>query len=431
MSVLNGQRVDVLAGLVERARNRLDRVDLAPVDAAGRAELVAETARQIIEDFQGERMEAKLDTMDEVEERDLATALIARLNGSAGLAALLADESIEDIWCQGADEVWVKRSDGRIQRTAPIAADDAELIEMIRALAAGAGLSEQERRFDRGSPILDLRLPDGARLHAVMEVSPRPSVAIRRHRLLRADFDVLIERGMFTARIGALLAAMVRSGANIVIDGATGAGKTTLLRGMISLLEPDERLITIEDTWELDVHTDPRHPNTVALQSRQPNVERAGEITLSALFRSALRMNPSRVIVGEVRGDEIVPMLHSMNQGNDGSLSTIHASSSSGVFSKMALFGAAAPERLGPAAMAQLIADGVDFVVHLDRAPSGTRVVSSIRAVVGCDGAMVTSDEIARPGPDHAAEPYVRPSNAWSDRLAAHGWRPETWGEWS
>jgi pilus assembly protein CpaF len=430
MNVLNGQRPEVLLDLVARARLRLGSVRPAPAGAAAREELVADTAAQIVAEFQAERLESGLAALDEAEERGLAVDVIARLHGNAGLTALLADESIEDIWGQGADTVWVRRVGGGVEQVAPIAESDDSLVELIRTLAVQAGVSEQERRFDSGSPILDLRLPGGERLHAVMGVSPLPSFAIRRHTLLRADFAELCSRRMFSPIVGQLLEAIMRARANVVVCGRTGAGKTTLLRGMLSLLDVTERLVTIEDTYELDLHTDPAHPNTVALQGRQPNVEGAGEITLATLFRSGLRMNPSRVVVGEVRGDELVVMLHAMNQGNDGSLSTIHASSSQAVFSKMMAFGASSPERLDRAAMAQLIADGVDFVVFLDQVPGADRVVSSIREVVSADAETVVSNEIARPGADRRAEPYVRPSETWLSRLVEHGWDPTDWGRW-
>ena len=430
MSVLNGERPEVLIDLVARARLRLGAVRAAPADAAAREDLLAQTAAEIVAEFQAERLESGLQAVSESEERSLAFDVIARLHGNAGLTVLLSDESIEDIWAQGADTVWVRRFGGEVEQVAPIAESDDALVELIRTLVVQAGASEQERRFDSGNPIVDKRLPGGERLHAVMGVSPRPSLAIRRHRLLRADFQQLRARGMFSPAVGRLLEAVVRSRANVIICGRTGAGKTTLLRGMLSLLAPTERLVTIEDTFELDLHTDPAHPNTLALQGRQPNVEGAGEITMAALFRSALRMNPDRVSVGEVRGDEVPVMLHAMNQGNDGSLSTIHASSSSAVFSKLMAFGASSPERLDRAAMAQLIADGLDFVVYLDQTFDGDRVIASIREVVSADAETVVSNEIAQSGQDRRAVPYVRPSEAWLSRLIEHGWDPTDWGRW-
>jgi pilus assembly protein CpaF len=429
VSVLNGQKETIIARLVDLAEARLDRIEQAPTDPAGRSRVLTATARQIVQEFQAERIDAGIEAVDEVEERELAAAIVARLHGTAGIMALLADESLENINCYGWEEVWVRRAGAaEDEEAAPIVTSDEELVEMVRALAADAGAGGQERRFDHNNPILDQRLPDGSRLHAAMDVSGRPTAAIRKHRIRRATWDELRALGMFSPAVGDFLAALVRARANLVICGRTGVGKTTFLRALISLLLT-EHIVTIEDTWELDLRGDGRRFVT-PLQARQPNIEGAGEITMAALFRSALRQNPSRVIVGENRGDEVVPMLHSMNQGNDGSLSTIHASSSLGAFSKLQLFGATAPERLDRAAMAQLIADGVDFVVHLDQTRDGVRVVSSIREVVGADGEMVVSNEIARPDADRRAVPVIAPDDAWIDRLAEFGWSPDAWGQW-
>lgn len=431
MSVLNGQKETIVARLVDQTEDRLDQSQQAPADPVGRARAQAATARQIVQEFIAERLLAgPAENMTTAEEHELVAAIVARLHGTAGLTALLAQESIENINCYGCDEVWVRRTGvAEDERVAPIAGSDDELVEMVRALAADAGGDEQERRFDHGNPIVDLRLPDGSRLHAVMDVSPRPTVSIRRHRLLRTTWDELRQMGMVSSVIGDFLAAAVLARANIVICGRTGAGKTTLLRALISLL-PTEHLLTIEDTWELDLRSDPNRHFVTPLQARQPNIEGAGAISMATLFRSALRQSPSRVIVGEVRGDEVVPMLHAMNQGNNGSLSTIHASSSKGAFSKLQLFGAASEERLDRAAMAQLIADGVDFIVHIDQTPDGQRVVSSIREVVGVDGETVVSDEIAKPGPDRRAQPVIAPGSAWFDELVKVGWSPDAWRQW-
>jgi pilus assembly protein CpaF len=431
MTSLNGQRDVVVDRLVDRARMFLSRVEPAPVNREGRAAVVGETARAVVRAFQAERLESGQAPVPEIEERNLAAAVIARLEGTAGLAALLADESLEDVWANGCDNVWVRRRGEVPERAAPVATSDAELVDMIRALVSDAGTDEQERRFDRGHPVVDKRLPGGARLHAVMELCERPSVSIRKHLLLRVGFLELQAMGMFSVDVAGFLAALIPARANMIISGSTGGGKTTMLRALASLIPPEERLVTIEDTWELALAGE-AHPNTVELQARQPNIEGTGEIPLSALFRESLRMNPSRDIVGEVRGDEGVTMLHAMNQGNDGSLSTIHASSSAAVFSKLMLFGAASPERLDRQAMAQLIADGVDFVIHLDRTADGERVVASVREVVGCDGDMVVSNETFKPGPDRRASANVPPSEAWTDRLAAHGWKSTDihWGRW-
>jgi Flp pilus assembly CpaF family ATPase len=225
----------------------------------------------------------------------------------------------------------------------------------------------------------------------------------------------------------------VRSRQQIIVAGATGAGKTTMLRALAAEIPASERIVTIETELELglDRFADV-HPDCVALEAREANVEGAGEVTAADLVRMSLRMNPDRVIVGEVRGDEIVPMLNAMSQGNDGSMCTVHADSSGTVFNKMALYAMQSPERLPLEATCQLAAAAVDLVVYIAKSSDG-RWVSSVRQVVGVDGSNVVTNELFRPGPDGRAVPGVPVPHELADVLAANGWdpslqdRPEGW----
>lgn len=297
---------------------------------------------------------------------------------------------------------------------------------MVRSLAAGGGLAAQERRWDRSSPILDLQLPDGSRLNAVMAVARRPAVSIRRHRHLKADLAGLERLGVLTAPVSRLLRAAIAARCNIVVSGETGVGKTTLLRALASLLDPAERLVTIEDSYELALDADADvHANVVALQARSANLEGAGEVGLGELFRAGLRMNPSRVFVGEVRGTETIVMLHAMTQGNDGSLSTIHASSSEGAVSKLMLYALEAAPQLTETAVARLIAEAVHLVVHLARDADRVRRVVSVRELCEAHGSTVTSNELFRTRPGGAVQVGSPPSETLQRRLAQAGWRPE------
>jgi Flp pilus assembly CpaF family ATPase len=225
----------------------------------------------------------------------------------------------------------------------------------------------------------------------------------------------------------------VRARQQIIVAGATGAGKTTMLRALAAEIAPSERIVTVETELELglDRFADV-HPDCVALEAREANVEGAGEVTAADLVRMSLRMNPDRVIVGEVRGDEIVPMLNAMSQGNDGSMCTVHADSSGTVFNKMALYAMQSPERLPLEATCQLAAAAVDLVVYIAKSSDG-RWVSSIRQVVGVDGSNVVTNELFRPGPDGRAVPGVPVPHDLADVLITHGWdpslqdRPEGW----
>jgi len=360
----------------------------------------------------------------QAEEEQISRVVTDALFGMGGLQPLLDDAQVENINVNGCDRVFVRYADGGRASLAPVAASDAELVELVRALAARAGV--QERRFDRGSPRLNLQLPDGSRLFAVMAVTGRPCLSIRRHRFPLVHLSQLRLAGMIDARLESLLAAAVRARRNIVVAGGTGIGKTTLLRGLASAIPAQERLVTIEDALELGLDRNPAaHPDVVAMQAREPNTEGEGEITQAELVRWALRMSPDRVIVGEVRGPEVVPMCNAMSQGNDGSMATVHSSTSRGVFTRLATYAVQAPERLPLEAVNLLVASAVHLVVHLAWASDGRRVVSSVREVVDADGAHVVSNEVFRPRPDHRGEPAAPLRTDTVDDLAAHGFDPD------
>lgn len=337
-------------------------------------------------------------------EERIAQAVKDALFGTGSLERLLADEAIENICVNGCDVVWVKDAAGGWRREAPVAASDEELVELVRTLAARTG--GEERRFDRGMPRLNLQLPDGSRLFAVMAVTGRVSLTIRRHRLPAASMSELVRLGVCDEQSAAFLRALVRARKNIVIGGGTNVGKTTVLRAFANEIPPEERLVTIEDTFELGLDADPvAHPNVVAMQAREPNIEGQGGVDQAELVRWGLRMSPDRVIVGEIRGPEVIPMCNAMSQGNDGSLSTIHASTSRGVFTKLASYAAQAPERLTLEATNLMVASAVHFVVHLGWDAAGRRVIDSVREVIDADGAQIVSNEIYRPGPDGRGVP--------------------------
>lgn len=362
------------------------------------------------------------------------------LFGLGGLQRLVDDPSIENIDVNGCDCVWVTHADGTKVRGAPVASSDAELVALVRAAAARFGLSE--RRFDAAQPELDLRLPDGSRLSAVMAVTRRPVVDIRRHRLADHTLGDLVELGTLDELLAGFLAAAVRAKRNILVSGAMNAGKTTLLRALAAEIPPSERLVTIEQALELGLDGQAaRHPDCVAMEARHANTEGVGAIGVAQLVRRSLRMNASRVIVGEVLGDEVVPMLNAMSQGRSGSMATIHADSSAGVFRRLATYAVQAPERLPLEATNLLIAGSVHLVVHLDsrqqpalrgdvrrgrRAGAVERFVASVREVVDADGPQVVSNEIWRPDESGRAAPGAPASEATRHALAGAGY---DWGD--
>ncbi|MFJ6199112.1 CpaF family protein [Micromonospora sp. NPDC092111] len=389
-----------------------------------RRPVIAEYIAEELLTYAGEIITAGRIPLSPQTEAALARALRDSFLGLGALQPLLDDPQVEDVFVNGCDNVWVRTTDGRSRRVPPVATTDEELVDLVRTAAARSG--QEERRFDRGSPGLSLRLPDGQRLFAVMAVSKRPSVSIRRNVLHHVTLDDLVNRGELTPGLRELTAAMVRARKNMVICGGTGAGKTTLLRAAAAAISPSERIVTVEDAFELglDENVD-AHPNTTALQQREPNLEGVGGIDMATMVTWGLRMRPDRVIVGESRGAEAVPMLLAMSQGNDGSMCTVHASSSKQALTRLAMYVMQAPEKLTFDAANVLIGQAVDFVLHLDVATDGTRVLSSVRQVLETDGTQVPSNEIYRPGPDRRAVPAAPLRADTLDDLIAAGLQPD------
>ncbi len=389
---------------------------------------------QILEDY------ARLEIADgrtppsAEDEAGLATAIHSALFGVGRLQPLLDDPDVENIDINGCDQVFVQYGDGREERHAPVADSDEELVELIQVLASHTGLSS--RPFDTANPQLDLRLPDGSRLSAVMNVCARPAVSIRKARLGRVSIDDLVMNQTMTPDVAAFLRAAVSARKNIMIAGSTNAGKTTLLRALANEIDPAERLVTVERALELGLGEFPDlHPNTVAFEERLPNSEGLGGVSMAELVRRSLRMNPSRVIVGEVLGDEIVTMLNAMSQGNDGSLSTIHANSSVEVFNRISTYAIQARERLPISATQMLIAGALDFVVFLrkrnDYSEGGglVRTIESVREVVGHDERVLSSEIFAPDRTTGIAVPHA--PIACIAELEHHGYAPVAAGGWA
>ncbi|HMC02497.1 MAG TPA: ATPase, T2SS/T4P/T4SS family, partial [Cellulomonadaceae bacterium] len=338
------------------------------------------------------------------EEEEISAGIHAALFGVGRLQPLLDDPEVENIDINGCDRVFVQYADGHEVRMPPVAESDDELVELVQILGAYSGLTS--RPFDAANPQLDIRLPDGSRLSAVMDVCSRPAISVRRARLARVHLDDLLRLGSMSPDVAAFLSAAVIARKNVMIAGATNAGKTTLLRAMANEIPSHERLVTVERALELGLgEFADLHPNVLAFEERLPNSEGNGAISMGELVRRSLRMNPSRVIVGEVLGDEIVTMLNAMSQGNDGSLSTIHSNSSIEVFNRISTYAIQSVERLPVEATMMLIAGAIDFVVFVQKQNdfhAGGRLrrfIASIREVNGVDG-RVLSSEVFAPGPD-------------------------------
>lgn len=373
--------------------------------------------RQILQEQASKALGVGQQVMDSTTEGAVVRAAMAQVCGLGPLEVLLEDPQIENVNLTGT-QVRIRYADGRREQLPPIVDTPQDLIALVQRIAASS--PQGERRFDSAAPILDMVLEDGSRLHAIRDVVHQPAVSIRRHRYQRVSLGELRRMETLDEVLVELLRAAVRARRNIIITGGTGAGKTTLLRALAAEIPPDERLVTIEDVPELRLERDTAaHPDVLAKFSRPPNVEGQGEVTVADQVRAALRESPDRVIVGETRGSETVPLLVAMSQGNDGSLTTLHAADSAGAATKLGAYAALSEERLPLETTALLVAAAVHLVVHVWATPNGQRRVTSVREIVGAEGAQVASNEIYRH--NGQAQPAAPPSPATARALMDAG----------
>lgn len=300
--------------------------------------------------------------------RDSLAPVVAGVLGLGPLQALVDDPEVTDVLVNGPDEVWVDRGDG-LERSAVSFGSAGAIVALVERVIAPLGL-----RVDRTLPMVDARLPDGSRLHAVLPPASveSPLVAIRRFSQKVSDLDDLVSAGTMTREEADRLTDSVRSRKTIVVSGGTGAGKTTLLNLLAGQIPPTERVVTIEDAAELSL---PGH--VVALEARPANAESAGEITIRQLVRSALRLRPDRIIVGEVRGAEALDLISALNTGHRGSMTTVHANSPQEAMWRLhtlAMGSGVASEE----AIARQLRAAVDIVVQIERGPVGR----TVRAIV-------------------------------------------------
>jgi len=300
----------------------------------------------------------------------LTSSLSADLQGFGPLEPLLADASVTDVTVNGAAEVWADRGNG--MRLTPIRfTDDTAVRRLAQRLASSAG-----RRFDDAAPFVDAPLPHGVRLHAMLPpLADRISVVLRIPRHRAWSLADLVSVGMVAPGLEQTLGQLVERRRTFLVTGGTGSGKTTLLNALLGVVGPHERLVIVEDTRELA----PQHPHVVLLQTRPPNIEGAGAVSMQHLVRQTLRMRPDRIVVGEVRGAEVVDLLSAFNTGHDGGCGTVHANSANDLMPRLEAL--AALGGLSRESLHRLVAAAIDAVVHLERTDEGLRYVSTLACV--------------------------------------------------
>ena len=310
----------------------------------------------------------------------LAQAIYDQRYGLGPLAGYLRDPQVENVDVNGCDQVWITYSTGERAAGPPVAASDEALIAMIRNWAVRGG--QTARDFSAAAPLVSVALADGTRMTATMSVTPRPCVSLRRHGQRDVTLARLIQLGTIDGTVARFLAAAVRSRCNVIVTGGVNAGKTTLLRALASEIPPGERVATLESEYELFLHGREQHPDVIAFEAREANSEGAGGISLHDLIAHALRHNPQRILVGEVRRSEIMPMLEAMNSGQEGSMCTLHANSPAEVFDRILILGLRGGLALGERAIHILVGMAIDLVVHVRKRHDGKRTVRYVSEIL-------------------------------------------------
>ncbi len=362
-------------------RSLLDKINLAALDQLPRAQIEHEI-REIVHELLKERREA----LNAAERDELVVEVLDELLGLGPLEPLLKDESITDILVNGFATVFVERG-GLLERVATRFQDEKHLLRIIQKIVSAVG-----RRIDESSPFVDARLADGSRVNAIIAplAIDGSLLSIRKFAKKGIAIDRLIELGSVPEPMARVMQAMVSSRKNVLISGGTGSGKTTLLNAMSSYIDTRERIVTIEDSAELQLQQE----HVARLETRPANIEGRGEVTQRDLVKNALRMRPDRIIIGEVRAGEAFDMLQAMNTGHDGSMTTVHANSPRDALSRIEQMIGMSGIEISPASARAQIASAVDVVIQVARLADGRRKVVSLAEVTGMESSTITMQEI-------------------------------------
>jgi len=359
----------------------VETLDLSALDQIESKELRAQV-KPVVENI----VQRETGSLNAQERKRFTEEVIDELLGLGPLEPLLNDTTISDILVNGCRQVYIERF-GKLEVTDVVFKDDRHLRQTIERIVSRVG-----RRIDEASPMVDARLPDGSRVNAVIPplAIDGPALSIRRFGTIPMRADELVRRGTLTQDMLDLLQAVVRGRLNILISGGTGAGKTTLLNVLSSFIPETERIVTIEDSAELQL----QQPHVVRLETRPVNIEGRGLVTQRDLVRNALRMRPDRIVLGEVRGEEALDMLQAMNTGHDGSLATLHANSPRDALSRLETMIAMAGVDLPDRAVRQQTSSAVDLIVQASRLSDGSRKITRIAEVLDMEGEAITMQDI-------------------------------------
>jgi pilus assembly protein CpaF len=359
----------------------IDTIDLSQL-----ARLDVESAREEIRDIVNDIIALKNIVMSIAEQEDLLEDICNDVLGLGPLEPLLARDDISDIMVNGAYKTYIEVG-GKVQETNVRFRDNTQLMNICQRIVSQVG-----RRVDEASPICDARLPDGSRVNVIAPplAIDGPTLTIRKFKKDKLTLDQLVKFGTITPEGADILQIIAHSRCNVLVSGGTGSGKTTLLNCLTRYIEHDERIITAEDAAELQL----QQPHVVRLETRPPNIEGEGEITMRDLVKNCLRMRPERIIVGEVRGPEAFDLLQAMNTGHDGSMGTLHANSPREAMSRLESMITMGGFSLPAKTIREMIANSIDVIIQVERLRDGSRRVTYVTEVVGTEGDVITTQDI-------------------------------------
>jgi pilus assembly protein CpaF len=362
-------------------RRILERLNLSTLDKLGRDEVVA-TIAKVVQDLVAQEQLP----LNQGERELLVRQVVDEIFGLGPLEPLMQDPDIADVLVNTYDQVYIERH-GKLTRTDVRFQDDKHLLQVIDRIVSAVG-----RRIDDSSPMVDARLPDGSRVNAIIPplAIDGPHLSIRKFKRDALSGEDLLAKNSVSQSMLDLLNGIVRARLNVLISGGTGAGKTTLLNILSGYIPEDERIVTIEDSAELQL----RQPHVVRLETRSANIEGEGEVPQRMLLVNSLRMRPDRIVMGEVRGAEAIDMLQAMNTGHDGSLTTLHANTPRDALSRLETMVSMANLNLPDKGVRQQISSAIDVIIQVSRLSDGTRKIVSIYEVVGMEGDVITMQEI-------------------------------------